>query len=120
MLTEAYQCLLDIDTESDLEEFRNAFSQQNLKAYQGSKQSLNASHNYEQNTLTHTGGSLPVTPNRTRSAQIQKNPRRARSNENLKQNDYSPNSTMSTSKKSGKQSSSRLEVEDYSSDSDNN
>jgi hypothetical protein len=69
--------------------------------------------------LNTTGGSLPVTPNRTRQAAIQKNPRRAKSNENLKQNDYSPNSTsnsvsVSKSGKSGK--SSRLEIEDYSSD----
>jgi hypothetical protein len=101
-----------------LKEFRNAFSQQNLKAFQGSKQSLNTTHNYE-SSLTATGGSLPVTPNRTRSTNLIKNPRRARSNENLKQNDYSPNSSISTSKRSGRQSS-RLEIEDYSSDSDDN
>lgn len=43
MLTIAYRHLVDIDTESDLEEFRNTFTQSNLPSFAGSKHSLNSS-----------------------------------------------------------------------------
>jgi hypothetical protein len=103
-------------------EFRNTFTASNLNLFRGSKQSLNS--NFDNQTFNATGGSLPVTPSRTRSLNdLQKNPRRAKSNENLKNNDYSPNSTGSKSQQSiskinGSKNSKHMAIEDYSSDSD--
>lgn len=76
MLTVGYQELLDINTEEDLEEFRNAFTQSSLKPMQGSRGGLNSSYNSD------GGNSLPTTP---RGAMKGKNnsPQRAKSNENL-------------------------------------
>lgn len=79
MLTVGYQELLDINIEDDLDEFRNAFTQTDLKALQGSKQGLNRSQN---DSIYSDGGySDGATPKNR-----QKSPRRAKSNENLNKN----------------------------------
>jgi len=96
MLTIAYQELQEINTDSDLEEFRNTFVQTNqLKQYQlsnpiGSKNNLNMPQkNSYENIFNETNNSLPNTPNRSRSSANNNdslnNQRRAKSNENLKQ-----------------------------------
>lgn len=127
MLTQAYQYLLDIDCENDLEQFRNAFRQSNLTDMIGSKMSLNVTQsNYDQQSVMNTtGGSLPVTPQRSRANQANKQNgfgRRTKSNENLKRNeDYSPVSSSRTPRGKNKDDSgrqSKLEVEDYESESE--
>ncbi len=76
MLTIGYQELLDINTEDDLEEFRNSFTQSNFKDMRGSaKGGLNTSQ-----SLYNTGDSFSTT---SRSGTRNTSPRRTRSNENL-------------------------------------
>lgn len=83
MLTVGYQELLDINTEDDLEEFRNAFTQSNMKVPQtSSRHNLNTSQKNSYDSLYNdNGGSLPTTPKGSRA---NNSPRRAKSNENLK------------------------------------
>lgn len=84
MLTVGYQELLDINTEEDLEEFRNAFTQSNLNAVKGSRGGLNSSYSkqsYDSLNNSDDGNSLPTTPRGSKKGK--NNPQRAKSNENL-------------------------------------
>lgn len=103
MLTTAYKHLVEIDTESDLEEFRNTFTQSNLKNLQfTSNKSLNESgrtkNSYEE---LFSGGSLPSTPGRSRN-NLNKSLEQNRS----KSNDVKRN-TASTSNLTQQQKNSR-------------
>lgn len=144
MLTIAYQELQEINTDSDLEEFRNTFVQTNqLKQYQlsnpiGSKNSLNTPQkNSYENIFNETNNSLPNTPNRSRTStnnDTLSNQRRAKSNENLKQikTQATSNSNLGSSRNSNANKNfhssaphlnnnnnrSQMEVEDLTDDSD--
>jgi len=120
MLTEAYNHILDINCENDLDEFRNMLRQQNLKDFMSSKQSLNQTANYT-SELSATGGSLPVTPKASRVGESKGKPRHAYSSEHINRDDNSDVDSIRRVK-SGRKSSAKQtkQVEDSSnSESDN-
>lgn len=143
MLTVAYKHLVDIDTDNDLEEFRNTFTQSNLPSHEGSKHSLNESaasskHNlknsYDNLFSGSAGGSAPNTPGRSRASQGQSDQKRSKSNENVKtrgQRDNNDNNVSNSSSNKNMKSygsapnlnkkrdtDEDLEVEDMTDDSD--
>ena len=136
MLTIAYKELLEVNTESDLEEFRNTFTQSNIQSLQASHSNLNtiSRQSYENVYNEQSGSSLPTTPKRDRSGYSQDASKRSKSNENLKKASNTPNSgRLNNSEKNTSihksapnlNSDSRLrthqqnlEVEDYTDDSD--
>jgi len=86
MLTIGYQKLLEINTEDDLEEFRNSFTQSNFKDFRGSaKAGLNSSQ-----SLYNTLDSFSSTQ---RNGNRNTSPRKTKSNENLNQKDQKNNRT---------------------------
>jgi len=141
MLTVAYNELLDINTENDLEEFRNTFTQSNIQSFViGSKQSLNSSYKDSNENVYSGGGSLPTTPGRNRSSTLREtDAKRSKSNENIKkastqstskntngsanlngknQPNYNSAPNLNNSSNSRLNKSQQLEVEDMTDDSD--
>ncbi len=139
MFTIAYNELLDINTENDLEEFRNTFTQSNIQSFViGSKQSLNSSYKDSNENVYSGGGSLPTTPGRNRSSTLRENDaKRSKSNENIKKattqstsknsngntnlngkNQPNYNSAPNLNNNSRLNKSQQLEVEDMTDDSD--
>lgn len=136
MLTIAYKELLEINTENDLEEFRNTFTQSNIQSLQASHSNLNtiqSRQSYENVYNEQSGSSLPTTPKRDRSGYSQDG-KRSKSNENLKKAANTPNSgRLNNSEKNShvhksapnlnnesrlRNHQQNLEVEDYTDDSD--
>lgn len=135
MFTIAYNELLDINTENDLEEFRNTFTQSNIQSFViGSKQSLNSSYKDSNENVYSGGGSLPTTPGRNRSSTLRENDaKRSKSNENIKkastqstskntngknQPNYNSAPNLNNASNSRLNKSQQLEVEDMTDDSD--
>ena len=97
MLSIAYRELMEINTDNDLEEFRNTFTQSNLATLKGSRQSLNSSYQKSYDNMF-SGGSAPNTPRGSRTmSQQQIDSKRSKSNENLKAGLRPGNATKNSS-----------------------